>query len=155
MERNFLRALLVFGLVALTFTLRRKNIKDWGIVFFSSGFFVSFIANIIIKGNKVKHSVRLLPNYFQTNVLYEYLMLPLVCVWYNQTTNHSWIPGIISQALLYSAIHTLIEGFLERKTDLVQWKNWDWVHNIYSLTLIFLGSRGLISIFRRVSKDID
>jgi hypothetical protein len=155
MERNILRVMLVFGLVALTFTFRRKNIKDWGIVFFSAGFFVSFIANIIIKGNKVRHNIRLLPQYFQTNILYEYLMLPLACVWYNQTTENSKPRGIISQALLYSGIHTLIEGYLEWKTALVEWKNWNWVYNICSLTLIFLGSRGLISIFRRVSKDSD
>lgn len=155
MERLILRVILLFGVVALTLTFRKRHVKDWGIVFFSSAFFISFIANIIIKGNKVRHTIRFLPQYFQTSVLYEYLMLPLVCVWYNQSTYRSKIPGIIVQALLYSGIHTIIEGMLEKKTALVSWKHWTWLHNMCSLTLIFLGSRGLISIFRRLSKKID
>ncbi|WP_059105709.1 CBO0543 family protein [Shouchella shacheensis] len=155
MERFILRAVLVIGLACLPFTFRKKRVKDWGLVFFATGYVVTFLAQMVVKGKKLKYTVRFFPKYFETNIVYEHLILPLFCVWFNQTTSRSKLPGIIGQALLYSGIHTLIEYFIEKKTQLVKWKKWTCLENVSSLTIVFLGSRGVQSLFKWLSKKYD
>lgn len=152
LERLILRASLVIGILSFPFIFRNK-FKELGIVFFSIGYIASFLANfVIVKGEWVRHPIRFLPQYFQTNVLYEYLILPLSCVLYNQTTSHSKLPGIIGQSILYSGFHTIIEYVLEKKTRLVIWVKWTWLHNMISLALTFIGSKGILMFFNRLSK---
>jgi hypothetical protein len=155
LERLILRAFLVFGIVCMPFKFSKGPVKDWAIVFFSTAYFATFVANILIKGNKLKHPVRLLPHYFQTNVLYELLILPLYCVVFNQSTEGSKPTGVIRKALLFSGTHTCIEYVLEKKTDLVVWKKWTWFHNVSSLSLMLLGSKGVLSFYKWLSKKVD
>ncbi|MBB6450730.1 hypothetical protein HNR44_002720 [Geomicrobium halophilum] len=155
LERVILRAFLVFGFVCLPFSLRKKPVKDWIIVFCSTGFLAPLIAKIVVKQKRLAFPIRFLPKYFNTHVLYEHLILPLFCVWFNQTTSRSKMGGMIGQALLYSGVHTVIEFVLERKTDLIIWKRWTCLHNIVSLTVIFLGSRGILFTSKWLSKKYD
>lgn len=155
LERFILRAFLVFGLISLPFRFSKEPVKDWAIVFFSTAYFATFLSKILIKESRLKHPIRLLPKYFQTSVLYDMLIFPLYCVWFNQSIYRSKISGMIGKALLYSGSHTCIEYFLEKKTDLIVWKKWTWLHNMSSLTLMLLGSRGILSLLKWLSKKVD
>lgn len=154
-ERLVLRLMFVIGLACLPFTFQKKHVKEWGIVFFATGFVVTFLAQIVVGGKKLKYTIRPMPKYFDTNVLYEHLILPLLCVWFNQVTYHAKWWSIIGQALLYSSIHTLIEYVLEKKTDFIKWHRWKWYHNVASLMSVFIGSRGVLALFKWLSQRYD
>ncbi|QQK77953.1 hypothetical protein HUG15_21805 [Salicibibacter cibarius] len=155
MERLILRLLLVIGLACLPFTFAGRNVKERAIVFFSTGYFASSAAQYVVREKKLNYTVRPLRKYFDTNVLYEHLLLPLLSVWFMQTTSRSKLPGIIAQAFMYSGAHTSVEYFIEKKTKLIKWKKWSWVHNVCALTMALLGSRGILSVFRWLSKRYD
>lgn len=155
MERLVLRILLVIGLACLPFTFRKKHVKEWGIVFFATASVVTILAQFVVKGKKLKYTIRPLPQYFDTNILYEHLLLPLFCVWFNQITYHAKLWSILGQALLYSSLHTLIEHLLEKKTDLIKWHRWTWFHNVASIASVFIGSRGVLGLFKWLSKRYD
>ncbi len=85
------------------------------------------------------------------STLYDYLLFPLLCVWYNQTSRYSKLPGIIRQACLYSIVVTIVEHWLERNTKVIQYKQWTPYHTFTSLLLTFLGARGAIGSIRKYS----
>ncbi|QQK81615.1 hypothetical protein HUG20_17970 [Salicibibacter cibi] len=155
MERLVLRLLLVIGLACFPFTFQKNRVKEWGIVFFATGWVVTFLAQIVVKGKRLNYPIRPLPKYFDTNVLYEHLILPLFCVWFNQFTYHAKWWSIIGQAVLYSSIHTLIEYFVDKKTGLVKWRKWKWYHNVASLSMVFIGSSGVLTLFKCLSARYD
>lgn len=49
---------------------------------------------------------RFFPNYFDTSILFEYLLFPIVCVYFYQTTYHSRFWGIVWQCFLYAGAIT-------------------------------------------------
>jgi hypothetical protein len=70
-------------------------------------------------------------------------------VFYNQTTYRSKLPGIISQAFMYSLPMTGIEYILEKKTNLIKYNTWKWYYTLFSLVGTFLFVRGSIAVIRK------
>ncbi|QQK75235.1 hypothetical protein HUG15_06210 [Salicibibacter cibarius] len=155
MERSVTRIIFVLCLFLLPFTLRKKGVKEWGLIFFSTGYVASILAQLAVKAKKIEYTVRPLPRYFDGNVVYEYLVLPLFCVWFNQSTYHAKIWGVVGRAFFYSGIHTLIEYFVEKKTGAVSWKSWNWFYNTTSIAMVFIGSRGILSLWKWLSKRYE
>ncbi|WP_160112633.1 CBO0543 family protein [Salicibibacter kimchii] len=153
--RIITRIIFVLCLVFLPFTLGKKRVKEWGLIFFATGYLASILAQLAVKAKKIKYPVRPFPRYFDGNVVYEYLVLPLFCVWFNQSTYHAKIWSIIGTAFLYSSAHTLIEYFVEKKTGAVRWKAWNWLFNTSSLASVLIVSRSVLSLWKWLSKRYD
>lgn len=149
-----LRTLFIGGILALPFTFFRRNIKERAILFFFTGYAATFLAQMVVGKKMVKYPVRPMPKYFQTNILYEQLLLPLMSLWFNHTTRRSRLPGIVGQAFLYSGAHTLIEYGIEKKTRLVQWKKWSGFTNICSIIGLLLATKGVLSVIRWLAKKL-
>ncbi|WP_160112372.1 CBO0543 family protein [Salicibibacter kimchii] len=147
-----LKVVFATGIFTLPFTFLRRNVKDHIIIFLVTGYAATFLAQLVVRRKKLKYPVRPWPNYFDTNILYEYLLLPLVSVWFNQTTRRSGIIGTLGQAVLYGTAHTVIETIIEKKTRLMQWKTWSVFHNISSIASVLLGSKGILFVIRWLSK---
>ena len=148
MEKTLLRICLIVA-IGLLPTIGKKPMKDWLIVFLLKGYISSFINTVFVTEKNIKYPVTLTK---QTNVstLYDYLIFPLLCVWFNQTTYRSKLLGIIGQSVLYSGIVTAIEYWLEKNTKVIKYKNWSWLHTFSTLNATFLAIRGVIDIIRRV-----
>ncbi|KHF40262.1 CBO0543 family protein [Halalkalibacter okhensis] len=152
MEKTILRGMLMLALLWLPFTFRGRGSKDSAIAFFFTGYIASFLSRLVIHSGKVKHPVRLLPAYFRTNIVYEYLILPLITVWFNKTTKRSTLPMIIFQSFLYSAVHTIIERILEQKTNFIKWKDWSAFDTFFSISLTLVSSRGFVAMFSNLTQ---
>ncbi|WP_226038226.1 CBO0543 family protein [Aquibacillus saliphilus] len=152
-EKTILYGLTLFGSVFLLFALNKRPRKDWLIVFLLKTVISVFFGNIVAANKWLEYPDRLLPNSFKGSVLFEYLLFPLICVYYNQTTYKSKLPGMIYQSFLYSIPMTIVEIFLEKKTQLINYKKWRWYYTLFSLSGTFLLVRGLIAIIRSWSKS--
>ncbi|WP_396652643.1 CBO0543 family protein [Metabacillus sp. KUDC1714] len=83
------------------------------------------------------------------NILFDYLLFPILCVFYNQLTFRSNLKGILLKLFLFSIPMTLAEVFFERKTKLIKFnKNWHWYHTLLSETFIMLFVRMFIGLIR-------
>jgi hypothetical protein len=152
MDRLILKGLLIFGLVALPISLRKPPIKDWLLVFFIKAFISSYLGKIVVGKKMIAYPIRFHSKLFKISIIYDYLLFPLTCMWYNQVTFRSTIQGIFWKSFLFSIPMTLLEAVLERKTDLVKYKKWSPLHTFTSLTATFLGVRLLMEVIRRISK---
>ncbi|MRH45084.1 hypothetical protein GH741_20800 [Aquibacillus halophilus] len=152
-DKSILYGITLLGFLLLLFALNKKPRKDWLIVFLLETLIANFIGNIVVANKRLVFPIRLFPKAFQSSVLYDNLLLPLMCVFYNQTTYHTKLVGMIIQSFLYSIPMTIIEVILERKTKLIDYKKWNWSYTLFSLSGTFLLSRGLMGFIRRWSRS--
>ncbi|WP_420796999.1 CBO0543 family protein [Alkalihalobacterium alkalinitrilicum] len=86
--------------------------------------------------------------------IFDYLIFPITCVYYNQLTFQSKLVGIFFKTLYFSVPMTIIETWLEKNTQLVQYKkSWKWVHSFLSLTGTFLLVRFTMMLIRWKSSE--
>ncbi|PAD82495.1 hypothetical protein C2I17_10720 [Niallia circulans] len=154
MERKILRLLLFLGIGLLPIIFRKKQAKDWFLVFFLKGYMSSFIDGIVTSKKRLSFPVRFLPKHFRINVLFDYLLFPITCVVYNQISYHSKLPGIILKALCFSIPMTIVEFLFEKYTKLISYKKgWNWYDTLLTETCTFLISRMCIGIIRKLDKE--
>lgn len=139
---------LIVSLGILFYWMCNPPFKDWPLVFFSTGYFSILLAVVLVEKGWFSFPVRFLSEHFQSSILYEYLILPVISVFFNRTTYFSRMIGILVQAILYSIPLTVLEFLMERYSDLIEYHKWTVLHTFLSLILIFVGIRFLIALLR-------
>lgn len=159
-DRNILNGLLGFGLLALPWLLLRKRpFKDWVMVFTIKGVYASILDSLVVKQKRVTYPIRFLSQAFKINILFDYLLFPVTCIFYNQITYHSKLFGILGKAFFFTIPMTIMETGFVKKTNLIKWKKtlisrkkkWTWYYTLISLTISFWLDRALIGLIRKVS----
>jgi hypothetical protein len=154
-ERTLLRTLFVVGLLMFIPLIRKKPSKEmneWLIVFLIKSYISSFLDTIVNKKGYVKYPVNLV-HIFDISALFNYLLFPLSCVFFNQKTKNSSIIGILIKVLFFSAPMSIVENWLEKNTKLIKYsKGWNWMTSFLSITATFLLVRGLMFFIRLLNK---
>jgi hypothetical protein len=151
-EKKLLAFLLFSGLLSFLNAIRKPPLKDWVIIFLLKGYISSILDKFVVKKGYIAYPVKLIQS-FDISFIFDYLLFPLTCVYYNQATYGKPVPTILLRVLFFSIPMTVVEQWLERKTHLVEYKKgWNWRFTFLSLNLTFLAVRGIISIIRNVSE---
>ena len=150
MQKKLLRIILGVGLLLIPFAFKREKLKDWLLIFFLKGYISSFLDQIIVKKKQISYPVRFMSKYFDSSLLFDYLLFPLLCVFYNRTSEKSNLHSIFLQSFIYSTPMTVLEVILEKKTNLIRYKKkWNWLITYLTLVVTFLFVRGFIAIIRK------
>ena len=150
MQKKLLRIVLGVGLLLIPFAFKREKLKDWLLIFFLKGYISSFLDQIIVKKKHISYPVRFMSKYFDSSILFDYLLFPILCVFYNRTSEKSNLHSIFLQSFIYSTPMTVLEVILEKKTNLIRYnKNWNWLITYSTLVVTFLFVRGFIAIIRK------
>ena len=145
-----MRIILGIGLLLIPFAFKREKLKDWLLIFFLKGYISSFIDQIIVKKKKIVYPVRFMSKYFESSILFDYLLFPILCVFYNRTSENSNLKSILLQPFIYSTPMMILEIILEKYTNLIKYKrDWNWMITYLSLVITFLFVRGFIAIIRK------
>jgi hypothetical protein len=139
---------IVISLLLLIFAVDWRYFRDWVVIFFYICTVDFLWGGAVVNLKLLEYPVRLLPRYFDTSLIFEVWVFPILCILYNQITRTRGIAGIILYALLFSAGMTAIEYPLELYTNLIKYLNWSWFTSFCTLTLTFLGSRLFIAFYR-------
>jgi len=135
-------------LILLIFVVDWRYFRDWVVILLFKSL-LDFVWGSPVENLKlIEYPVRLLPKYYDTSILFELWVFPVLCVLYNQVTRERGLGPIILFALLFSAGMTAIEHVLEQYTDLIRYLDWSWFTTFYTLTITFLLSRTFIAFFR-------
>ena len=150
MQKKLLRIVLGVGLLLIPFAFKREKLKDWLLIFFLKGYISSFLDQIIVKKKQISYPVRFMSKYFDSSILFDYLLFPILCVFYNRTSEKSNLHSIFLQSFIYSTPMTVLEVILEKKTNLIRYKKkWNWLITYSTLVVTFLFVRGFIAIIRK------
>ncbi|KRD82514.1 hypothetical protein ASE51_23285 [Bacillus sp. Root147] len=151
MEKLILRGLSVLCLFLFPFLLKKPNIKEMLIVFFSKGVLATLIDSYVVNTKKVSYPVRPFPKIFSTNIIFDILFFPLLSMaWVRQSYNDN-IPKILLKSLTWSIPMSLSQWYLERNTRLFKWKKWTPFHTFGSVSFTLLTIRALAGLVKKVN----
>jgi hypothetical protein len=154
MSKLFLRGFLLMGLVLLPFAFKKKPIKDWLIVYLLTSLFSAIINHILVEKKMLSYPVRLFPKQFKFHVVFDLLLCPVICVFYNQFTyTDKSILRIIWKVFLFSIPQLVIEILAGRYLKMINWhKGWKWYHTFITMNIKYLFIRTFIGLIRKISK---
>ncbi len=136
------------ALLALIFAVDWRYFRDWVVVFLYKCVLDALWGSAVVNSGRLDYPFRQLPHFYDTSLLFEFWVFPILCILYNQVTRKAGIWPILYCAVLFSAGMTAIEYPLELYTDLIRYKQWSWFTTLYTLTITFLSSRVFIAFYR-------
>lgn len=143
---NIVAALLTLCL--LIFAVDWRYFRDWIVVFLFMSVLGAFWGTPVVEMQLLEYPVRLLPRFFDTSILFEFWVFPVLCILYNQITRERSLWPIIYYAVLFSVGMTAVEYPIELYTDLIKYMNWSWFTTFCTLNITFLASRAFITFYR-------
>jgi hypothetical protein len=108
----------------------------------------------LVSKGYLKYNIRPFRKSFKTHLPFDYVIYPLLLLYYNQWTLHSKPTGILLKPCAFVIPQVIIETIAEKKTDLITWrKGWSWYHSFITLFAKMLVCRLIIGLIRKVNKD--
>ncbi|WP_228485678.1 CBO0543 family protein [Thermaerobacillus caldiproteolyticus] len=160
MDRIILWSFFIIGLALLFFILRKPLIKerkpiikDTILVFLLKAYLSTYIGIFVATEKMIEYPVRFLSKYFETSIIFESFLYPIMCVYFFQTTYHSKFLGIVLQCALYTAALTIIEVLCEKYTDLIKYHTWTWMHSFITIFLLSLFVRMLMQWMNKIDES--
>lgn len=150
-EKSILWVLFVLGIILLIFSLRTPPIKDKLLIFMVTAYCSIILGVITFEKGMLSYPVNLFGSYFDSNLLYEFLLLPSINVYYFKTSFRSGWGGIIGQGIIYSIGLTATEVLIEKYTNFIHYKTWIWQYSFISIFLVLFLIRAGIRILNMFS----
>lgn len=147
-EKAVLWILAGSGICLLLFNLSKSPFKDRLIVFLITSYYSSFLGIMVVGEGMLSYPVNLFNNHFDSSLTYEYILFPLLSIYYYQSSYYATWKGILWQAALYSVGITVIELVLEKYTGFIKYESWKW-------TYTFVSTFGFFVIVRYLMKFIN
>ena len=135
-------------LLLLIFAVDWRYFRDWVVVYLFKAVLDLTLGSAVVEAGLLSYPVRLLPGSFDTSIIFEIWIFPILCILYNQITRTRSLWPIVYYALLFGAGITIMEYSLEIYTDLIKYVSWKWYYSFLSLTVLFLASRLFIAFYR-------
>ncbi|MDR3562711.1 MAG: hypothetical protein P4N59_14925 [Negativicutes bacterium] len=147
-EQIIMAAAAGISLLLLIFAVDWRYFRDWVVVFLFKCTLDFAWGSPVVKKGLIEYPVRLLPDCFETSILFELWVFPVLCILYNQITRERGLGPILYYALLFSVGMTAVEYSLEVYTGLIKYLHWSWLTTFITLTATFLASRTFIAFYR-------
>jgi hypothetical protein len=138
----------IIALLILILVVDWRYFRDWIVVFLFKCNLDFIWGSPVVNLKMLEYPVRFFSVYYETSILFELWVFPILCILYNQVTRNRGIGPILYYAVIFSAGITAIEYPIERYTDLIRYLDWSWFTTFYTLIITFLLSRMFIAIFR-------
>lgn len=136
-EKAILLAAGVACFIAVCFIPREKADKA-SFVFLLTQFFTWILGLVVVEFVWLDYPVRELAKANATSFIFEYLMLPIITIFF--ILHYPLSKSLISRVLYYiafSSSFTVIEYFAERYTLIIEYHTWQWYWTWVSITLVF------------------
>ncbi len=148
-EQTIVTASAVITLLLLVFAVDWRHFRDWVVVFLFKCTIDFIWGSPVVSLKMLEYPERLFPRWYETSILFELWVFPVLCILYNQVTRTRGLAAIVGYALLFSAGIVAVEYPLERYTNLIRYIDWTWFTSFYTLAITFLMSRAFIALYRR------
>lgn len=132
-----------------------RNFREWIALFFFQGEIDLLLGSLVVESGLLDYPVRILPDLYDTSLLFELWVLPILCILYNQIINKRSLWSMGYYAMLFSAGITGIEFIIERNTNLIAYIEWSWVTTFITVTLAFWVSRAFVVLYRQAYRSFE
>lgn len=149
MEKVILWGSFIVGIIMLFLSLRKLPLRDWLILFLFTSYISVIAGTVVVEEGMLDYPVKLFEKHFDSSLQFEMLILPVICLYFYQTSYHSTYTGIFLQGLLYTSILTLVEFLLESYTDVIEYYTWSWIHTFISVFILMIFVRVFIELVNK------
>lgn len=144
-----LRISLLVGIGMLPILFRKPSIKKWSVIYVSNAITSHVIDHFLVKAGILKYPVRLVPKVFKVNIVYDYLLCPLITVLYCQSSYNSRYVSTIVQGFIFAIPQVALEYLAEKRRKIIKYaKGWTWFHSYLSIVATKLAFRGLDELLK-------
>lgn len=152
-DKTLLNIITIIGMAGWAFLFRKGPIKDWFLIYLCKTLVSTLLDSPVGKKKYVTYPKRPFSKYFDSNIVFLYVLFPLSCVLYNQFTYKMKALKAIPSVLIFSAPMAIVENILEKNTQLVKYgKGWSGLHTFTALTVTFWIVRAFIQGIRFLSQ---
>ena len=139
--------------MTISFILGRKRIKDWMLVYLFISCTASLIGSVVAGKRLILYPVRFLSESFKSSVLFDYLLLPITCVIYNQITTYKGFSPSMLFAFIFTIPMSAIEFYFEKKTKYIEYVRWNIFNTFTSMTITFWVSKLFTMVLNRLKNN--
>ena len=134
-DKKLLNIITAMGIGGWILLFRKGPIKDWFLIYLGKTFVSTLMDIPVIKRKYVKYPIRYFSNSYNSNIVYIYIIFPLLCVIYNQYTYKMNSLTKVLSVFIFSVPMTIAEYWLEKKTNLIKYsKKWNSFYTLCFLT---------------------
>lgn len=150
LEAMVLTAAVVVSLISLALTPRNKRLEmQFIILFVQLPTWLLGLATVEL--GLLEYPYRELASVNRTSFIFEYIILPVLCVHVNN--HYPWRASTLVKAAYLAGISLIMTGgevFMERYTMLIKYTGWEWYWTWITVTIIFwLTQKTVAWFFRR------
>ncbi|UJL45893.1 hypothetical protein KFZ58_16175 [Virgibacillus sp. NKC19-16] len=149
MEKIILWSSFIVGVAMLFFSLRKLPLIDWLIIFLFTSYLSVIAGTVVVEEKMLAYPVKIFEKHFESSLQFEMLTLPVICLYFYQTTYHSTCTGIFLQGVLYTSALTLAEILLEKYTDVIEYHTWTWMYTFISVFTLVIFVRVFIEFVHK------
>lgn len=147
LEGKFLATSVVVSLLSLAFTPKSRRLEMQFIILFVQ--FPTWILGLsAVELGLLEYPARELASVNRTSFIFEYLVLPILCVHVNNY--YPWQASRLEKVMYFAGISLLVTGievFLEQYTRLIKYTGWQWHWTFISITLVFWLNQKMVKWF--------
>lgn len=153
MDNAILGVSFLLGIVLLILGFRHFPFKDGLLIFLLSGYIAVILGGLVVESGLIVYPVKLIPaSHFQSSLLFELLLLPVICLWFYRLTQRYSLMGAIFMAFIFSGVLTLLEYGLEKQTDVIEYHMWTWKITLATVFLFLLMIRYVTVFIKKKHK---
>ncbi|WP_336786297.1 CBO0543 family protein [Paenibacillus sp. MMO-177] len=139
MDMIILYSVCIIIVILLIIFIRKKNLIEAQISFLFMQVPTWLFGSLVVKGGLIEYPVGLLSVVYKASFTFEFFVFPSISAIFNVhfPKGKPWYykTGYI---LIFPAVMTLIEVYLEKNTELIKYLNWTWYMSFISITLTLL-----------------
>lgn len=145
----------VITTISLIIFVPKIKIREAMVIFFFKQFITWIIGLLVAELGLINYPVRSFANASQTSFDFEYFIYPAMCVIFNlHYPDGKTLLRQLMHYISYCSAITIVEVFVERYTDIIEYIHWEWYITWISLFITFFASRKFyIWFFKRDKKS--
>ncbi|WP_430786832.1 CBO0543 family protein [Virgibacillus flavescens] len=151
MDSTILWGSLMIGIALLFFSIKILPFAEWTIAYLLTSYLSIILGVLVVEEKMLDYPVKFLDGHFDSNLLYEYLWLPIAIIYFYRTTYYSRFSGILLQGLVYTSVLTIIEVLIEKNTNIIEYITWTWWYTFVSVFILMV----FIRMFMKLYSDRD
>ncbi|RSL34304.1 hypothetical protein D7Z54_07055 [Salibacterium salarium] len=152
-DKTVLNITTIIGVGGMTLLFRKGPIKEWILVYLLKTLVCTFLDVPVVQKKLVRYPKRYFAKSFDSNIVYIYIIFPLLCVAYNQFTFQKNLLKTIPNVFFFSGPMAIVENWLEKNTRLIQYGNgWNSYYTLAYLTFSFWLVRTLMICIHWIDK---
>jgi len=147
LERGILAGVTIVSLL-LVLVIPRHQYRIAAVAFLTTQFITTILGHVVVDSGALVYPVREFAQVNRTSFIYEFLAYPMVSAVF-----HAYYPVRrnrlyqIGYYVLYTAVLTIIEVYIERYTNLIRYIEWNWFWTWGSLLVTLSITRVVCVVF--------